>query len=164
MIRFSSGSVSFSGLVFLAAPATSLVAGFFFDEIAGIVEPRSIPRGRRDAGAGRSTPRCSRCASPPCRSSSTLIALVLLFVPGLGVVAWIGANGYLLGREYFELAAMRFRPQRRSARDAPALRARRVLAGLVVAGFVAVPLLNLLTPLFATALMARLHKRLSRGT
>jgi CysZ protein len=35
--------------------------------------------------------------------------------------------------------------------------------GLVIAGFVAVPLLNLLTPLFATALMARLHKRLARA-
>ena len=38
------------------------------------------------------------------------------------------------------------------------------LAGLFIAGFVAIPLLNLFTPLFATALMARLHKRLSRGT
>jgi CysZ protein len=33
--------------------------------------------------------------------------------------------------------------------------------GLLIADFVAVPVLNLLTPLFATALMARLHKRLA---
>jgi CysZ protein len=33
--------------------------------------------------------------------------------------------------------------------------------GLLIAGFVAVPLINLLTPLFATTLMARLHKRLA---
>jgi CysZ protein len=35
------------------------------------------------------------------------------------------------------------------------------LAGLIVAGFVSIPILNLCTPLFATALMTRLHKRLS---
>jgi CysZ protein len=36
------------------------------------------------------------------------------------------------------------------------------MAGLIIAGFVAVPILNLATPLFAAALMARLHKRLER--
>ena len=84
-----------------------------------------------------------------------------MFAPGLGVVAWIGANGYLIGREYFELAALRFR----SGVEARAMRRRYALAvfahGLLIAGFVAVPLLNLLTPMFATALMARLHKRLA---
>jgi CysZ protein len=55
---------------------------------------------------------------------------------------------------------MRFR----SAAEAREMRARFelqvYLAGLLIAGFVAIPLLNLLTPLFATTLMARLHKRL----
>ena len=37
------------------------------------------------------------------------------------------------------------------------------LAGLIIAGFVAIPLLNLCTPLFATALMTRLHKRLAEA-
>ena len=93
----------------------------------------------------------------------TLAALVLLFVPGFGLLAWIGANAYLLGREYFELAAMRFRPvaEARAMRRHFALPV--YLAGLLIAGFVAIPLLNLFTPLFATALMARLHKRLARG-
>jgi uncharacterized protein involved in cysteine biosynthesis len=35
------------------------------------------------------------------------------------------------------------------------------LAGMIVAGFVSVPLLNLFTPLFATALMTRIMKRLA---
>ncbi len=51
----------------------------------------------------------------------------LLFVPGIGLVAWIAANAYLLGREYFELAAMRFH----SAAQARALR--RQHAGFVFA-------------------------------
>ncbi|TIR83599.1 MAG: cysteine biosynthesis protein CysZ, partial [Mesorhizobium sp.] len=35
------------------------------------------------------------------------------------------------------------------------------LAGLLIAVFLAVPLLNLLTPLFAAAMMVRLHKAVS---
>ncbi|MCV6602042.1 MAG: cysteine biosynthesis protein CysZ, partial [Cohaesibacter sp.] len=33
--------------------------------------------------------------------------------------------------------------------------------GLLIAGFIAVPILNLLTPLFATAFMVHVHKKLS---
>jgi CysZ protein len=35
------------------------------------------------------------------------------------------------------------------------------LGGMVIAGFMAIPLLNLLTPLFAAAMMVHLHKALS---
>jgi len=94
----------------------------------------------------------------------TLAALVLLFVPGVGLVAWIGANAYLLGREYFELAAMRFRSVAEAREMRRYFAAPVYFAGLFIAGFVAIPLLNLFTPLFATALMARLHKRLNRQT
>jgi CysZ protein len=152
-----------AGLVLLAAPTTSLVAGFFLDEIAGIVEREVDPTGipGQPAPAIESGLYALRFAA--LSLLVTLAALVLLFVPGLGFIAWIGANAYLLGREYFELAAMRFR----SVAEARAMRqhfAMQVyLAGLFIAGFVAIPVLNLFTPLFATALMARLHKRLARG-
>ena len=50
--------------------------------------------------------------------------------------------------------------------DAKALRRRHAgtvfLAGLVIAAFLAVPLLNLLTPLFAAAMMVHLHKMVSK--
>ena len=90
-----------------------------------------------------------------------LVALILLFVPGVNLVAFVGANGYLLGREYFELAAMRFRPADEARAMRQHFRLTVFLGGLIIAGFVAIPLLNLFTPLFATALMVRLHKRLS---
>jgi CysZ protein len=35
--------------------------------------------------------------------------------------------------------------------------------GAMIAVFVAIPLVNLLTPLFATTLMVRLHKRIARA-
>jgi CysZ protein len=152
-----------AGLVVLAAPTTSLVAGFFLDEIAGIVEREVDPTGVPGQPAPMVDSALYALRFAALSLLVTLAALVLLFVPGFGFVAWIGANAYLLGREYFELAAMRFR----SVAEARAMRqhfAMQVyLAGLFIAGFVAIPVLNLFTPLFATALMARLHKRLAGG-
>ena len=151
-----------AALVLLAAPTTSLVASFFFDEIAALVEHEVDPTGP----PGRAAPLWDLTLAALRFAALTLgvmlAALVLLFVPGIGFAAWFAANAYLLGREYFELAAMRFRP-------APEARAMRryfaapvFMAGLIVAAFVSVPVLNLATPLFAAALMARLHKRLER--
>jgi uncharacterized protein involved in cysteine biosynthesis len=56
---------------------------------------------------------------------------------------------------------MRFRPPA----EAKALRKRHGSevfgAGLLIALFVSIPILNLATPLFGTALMVHMHKRLS---
>jgi CysZ protein len=151
------------GVVFLAAPVTSLVASFFFDEIAGHVERAIDPAGApgRAAPLGEATLASLRFAGLTLLVGLT--SLVLLFAPGIGVIAWVGANGYLLGREYFELAAMRFAP----AAEARELRRQHAgvvfLYGLLIAAFVAVPLVNLLTPLFATTLMVRAHKRIARA-
>jgi CysZ protein len=92
---------------------------------------------------------------------ASLASLTLALAFGLGLPAFFLLNGYLLGREYFELAAMRHMPRN----DALSLRrgnaGRVYLAGLIVSGLVAVPVLNFLTPLFATAFMTRLVKRLA---
>jgi CysZ protein len=151
-----------AGLTLLAAPTTSLAASFFFDEIAAIVEREIDPNGP----PGRAAPLVESTLASLRFAALTLIvmlaALVLFFLPGIGLAAWFAANAYLLGREYFELAAMRFRsaPEAREMRRYFAMPV--FLAGLIIAAFVAVPILNLATPLFAAALMARLHKRLER--
>ena len=90
-----------------------------------------------------------------------LAVLALTLFTGVGFVGFFVLNGYLLGREYFELAAMRHLP----FPEAVNLRRQRsfdvFIAGMIVAVFVAVPLLNLFTPLFATAFMTRTVKRLA---
>ena len=98
--------------------------------------------------------------TPPFRAT-LLKSLALLFAPVVNIVAFLGANGYLLGREYFELAAMRFRPPAEARAMRLHYQGRIFLAGLIIAGFVAIPVLNLCTPLFATAFMTRVHKRLA---
>jgi CysZ protein len=149
------------GLAFLIAPVTSLVAGFFLDDMAGIVEREIDPAGPLGKNLPLGVAALFSLRFAVLSILVNLIALALLFAPGINLVAFLGANGYLLGREYFELAAMRFR----SAAEARAMRQhyalRIFLAGLIVAGFLAIPILNLCTPLFATALMTRMHKRLA---
>jgi CysZ protein len=95
--------------------------------------------------------------------AGNIVALLLLLVPGVNIAAFFVVNGYLLGREFFEFAAMRHRPEA----DAKALRRRHTgtvfLAGLLIAAFISVPLLNLLAPLFAAAMMVHLHKMIAAG-
>ena len=92
-----------------------------------------------------------------------LLALtgVWLLFAGFGFLILLGANAYLLSREYFELAAMRFR----SAGEARAMRKANAgyifMAGLVIAVFVSIPILNFATPVFAMAFMVHIHKKLA---
>jgi CysZ protein len=148
--------------VFLVAPVASLIASFFFDEVAELVEREIDP----SAAPGRA-PTLADSLAPSLKYGALAIGvsvagLVLIFVPVFGFAIWFAANAFVLGAQYFELAAMRFR----SAPEAHAMRRHFggtvFINGLIVAGFVSVPVLNLATPLFAAALMARLHKRLSR--
>jgi CysZ protein len=150
------------GLVFLVPPVTSLMAGIFLDEIAGTVERTSYP----DDPPGRDLP-LSQSIPASLRFFGVVVlvnlgALLLLLVPGVNMVIFLVANGYLLGREYFELAAARFRP----IAAAKALRRRHAatvfFAGVLITGFVAIPIVNLATPLVATAFMVHLHKRIAR--
>ena len=92
-----------------------------------------------------------------------LCAVPFLIFAGLGAAIFFFATTYILGRQYFELAAMRFHP----AREAKALRlAHRgtiFAAGMFIAGFVSLPIINLATPLFGMAFMVHMHKRLMAG-
>ena len=89
-----------------------------------------------------------------------LCAAPFLLLAGFGVIIFFLATAWLLGREYFELAAMRFRPPA----EAKTLRQRNAttvyVGGLLITAFVSIPVVNLATPLFAMALMVHVHKRL----
>lgn len=150
------------GLAFLLAPVTALIAGLFLDDVAAVVEGQDYP----GDVPGRAMPLWPAMVSSVkflgVLVVGNLIALLLLFVPGVNLVAFFLVNGYLLGREFFEFAAMRFRPPA-EARDFRRKHASTVfLAGLLIAAFLAIPIVNLLTPLFAGAMMVHLHKQVSR--
>ncbi len=150
----------FTGAVLLMPAATALVAGFFADEIGERVERTHYPAD----SPGVALPLW-RAAMEGAKTALLALAVYLCTLPfflfaGIGAVLFFIATAWLLGREYFELAAMRFH----TVADAKALRRRHhgtvFTAGLFIAGFVSIPVLNLATPLFGMALMVHVHKRL----
>lgn len=163
LVQIISGLALVVGALFLVVPVTALVASLFLDDIAQVVETTHY------AGepAGQPLPTVQALREAVGFTAVVIVvnlaALLLLLVPGVNAIIFLVANGYLLGREYFELAALRFRPKA----EVKALRSKHggrvFLAGLMIAGFVAIPIVNLLTPLFATALMVHLHKHLSHA-
>jgi CysZ protein len=85
-----------------------------------------------------------------------LIALPLYLIPVLNVVIFYGVNAYLLGREYFELVALR-RLDPRAARGLRRThRWRFFTAGLLMAALFTIPFVNLVASLIAAAFMAHL--------
>ena len=144
------------GAALLVPSASFVVAGFFFDDLAERVEAAiGGPRGHAMAW-GPALALGLRFAAVSLAVNA--VALALLLVPGVNVVAFFGANAYLLGRGFFELAALRHLPMP----EVRALRRRHPLrlfaAGCVLAAMLWVPLLNLLTPLFGAAFMVRVAR------
>jgi len=151
----------FVGLGFLVAPVMSLFAGLFLDEVAELVERTRYPGDPPGKAQPLGVALRETLVFVGVVIVGNLVALMLLLVPGVNVVAFVVVNGYLLGREYFEAVAMRFGTpeEARALRRANAVTV--FLAGLVVAAVLAIPLVNFLTPLFATAFMVHLRKRLA---
>jgi CysZ protein len=150
-----------AGAVLLMPAVTAVVASLFADEIAEIVERTHFPADP----PGRALP-IVRATVEGAKIALLAVAIYLVATPfllfaGIGVVLFFLATAWVQGLQYFELAAMRFH----SAAEAKALR--RIhhttvfIGGLFIAGFVSIPILNLATPLFGTALMVHIHKRLT---
>jgi uncharacterized protein involved in cysteine biosynthesis len=85
-----------------------------------------------------------------------ILALPLYLIWGANIPIFLLVNGYLLGREYFELVALRrvdFRTARLLWR---AHRPKLVLYGIGIAALSFIPFANLLTPVVATAFMVHI--------
>ena len=118
------------GAVFLMPTITSLVASFFVDEIADHVEREYYPGEAVGAPLPVNVAMIEGVKTSLLTLLVYLVALPFVFFAGLGFVVFFIAMAWLLGREYFELAAMRFR----SPAEAKAMR--RYHAGTVfTAGF-----------------------------
>ena len=149
------------GAVFLMPAVSSFVGSFFVDDIAEEVERAHYGHEPPGAPVALTRSMLEGAKTAGLAVLVYLVALPFLLVAGLGVVIFFLATAFLLSREYFELAAMRFRPPA----DAKALRrAHRgtvFAAGLLIALFVSIPIVNLATPLFGMALMVHVHKRIA---
>ncbi|QIE47631.1 hypothetical protein G5B38_16925 [Pseudohalocynthiibacter aestuariivivens] len=143
--------------IFLMVPVASAITSMFLEEVAQAVEDRHYP------------------ALPPVTpvpfwdglrdtvnflgvliGANLLAILAYVFLPFAALFIFWALNGYLLGREYFQLAAMR-RIGRKAARDLQRrYRLRIWAAGTLMAMPLTLPLVNLVIPILGAATFTHL--------
>ena len=156
-------AVLIGGLVFLAlfwllfVAIVHLVSSFYIERVTAAVEARHYPH----LGAARPLKPFATLAVTVRFIGAllllNLLALPIYLIPAVGVVAFYLVNGYLLGREYFELVATR-------RLDGGAIRALRrdhpgrlLAAGLIITLLFSLPLINLVAPIVAAAAMVHVY-------
>ncbi|MGB0922071.1 MAG: EI24 domain-containing protein [Alphaproteobacteria bacterium] len=149
-------TIAFSFLLF---PVASLFAGIFLDDIADAVEERHYPSEK----ATREQP-LSETIVTALQFTGVLIVLNIIFLPVylfFPIVLYV-LNGYLIGREYFEMVAVRYMMPNEAASMRKANRVKVFLAGLLVSLPLSIPIINLLVPLFGTAFMVHVYKDIDK--
>ncbi|MEM9348962.1 MAG: EI24 domain-containing protein [Pseudomonadota bacterium] len=150
--------------IFLMIPVASAITSLFLEEVAGAVEDKhypNVPSGARTAfwEGLRDTVNFLGVLL-----AANIFALILyaLFPPAAPVI-FIALNGYLLGREYFTIAAMRHLGRA----GAKALRKENSgliwLAGCLMAIPLTFPILNLVIPILGAATFTHLYHQLNRA-
>ena len=147
--------------VFLMVPVASAFTGFFLEDVAEAVEDRHYPA----LPALTPVPFLTTVMDSMVFFGVLVLAnlLALAIYPFAGPLApvlfWV-VNGYLLGREYFTMVAMR-RVGRAGARMLRRRHAGEIwLAGTLMAAPLSVPLVNLLIPVLGAATFTHLFHRL----
>lgn len=160
---FLAGFGLFVALMYLLPAVTAIVAGYFLDDVAEVVERKDYPADPpgQPLPFGKAILYGLRFAGLSLLVN--LAALLLFFIPGINIAVFFLANAYLLGREYFELAAGRFWVPEDVARLRMEHRGTVLAGGAILAGLVLVPIVNLITPIFGAAMMVHLHKKLTHG-
>jgi uncharacterized protein involved in cysteine biosynthesis len=148
--------------VFLMVPVASAFTGIFLEDVADAVEDRHYPQ---------LPPATPLSLSEGLRQSVNFVGVVIVvnlgalflypFVgPGIPILFW-AVNGFLLGREYFSLVALRRLPP--SEVKAMRRRNRWTLwaAGALMAAPLTVPVLNLVIPVLGVATFTHLYHQLA---
>ncbi len=159
------GGMAFFALLVLTFSATAtLIGGIFLDDIAEAVEKRHY------AGhpPGRSADFSKAFAVSVRFIGITILLnilalplyLIALLFPPLFAFVFYGLNGYLLGREYFELVSLRHQDANAARQLRKANGIKVFLAGVMIAFFITVPIVNLVVPILATAFMLHIFKSL----
>jgi uncharacterized protein involved in cysteine biosynthesis len=151
--------VMVASLWFFPAVAT-VVVGFFLERVAHAVEeahyPGLVPP--RNVGILESLGTAFRFVLASL--GFNLLAIPFYFIPLLNMGVFLLLNGYLLGREYFELVAARRLAPGPMAQMRLAYRGRLLLVGMAGAVLMVIPVVNLAVPVLLTAWMVHVLQSL----
>jgi len=157
------GAAALVAAIFLFPTATLAILPLFLDEVAAAVEQRHYPHLPPARPASLGTQAWAGVKLAMLGVGLNLLALpFVLFLPLAGIGLFLVVNGWLLGREYFELAALR-RLDLAGARSARWRSGTRVwMAGFTLAAIGLIPFGNLLVPLLGAATFVHMFHR-TRG-
>jgi len=146
-------------LVFvLGAPAAALFASLYQGHLAQRIEKKYYGEAASGGAPAASVLLVALRFLGLVIASSLALLPVDVALPVVGSVSTLAVNGWLLGREYFELEALRHMP----LAEARAMAKRHVAgilgAGLVIAALAEVPLLDFIAPLIGVAFMVHVFK------
>lgn len=147
---------------FLMIPVASAITSMFLDEVAQAVEDRHYPHlPPADHVPFGESVRDTLNFLGVLIAANLLAFILYAFFPFMAPFIFWGLNGFLLGREYFTLAAMR-RVGRAGAKD---LRRRHLgtiwIAGVLMAMPLSIPLVNLLIPILGAATFTHIFHALN---
>ncbi|HEY5346801.1 MAG TPA: EI24 domain-containing protein, partial [Rhizomicrobium sp.] len=163
VLEWAAAPLFILSMFFLGAPVAAIFASLYLDAIARKVEARDYPHDAQSKGVPWRT-----ATGAGLRLAGLVIVLNVallpldISLPGLAEIFGLLANGWLLGREFFELAALRHLPRE----EADILRADNMAAvfggGLLIAVLSMIPLVDIFAPLFGATFMVHLFKRISK--
>ncbi|MFK7753424.1 MAG: EI24 domain-containing protein [Sedimentitalea sp.] len=168
-VRWLDDLLSFSSLIFvlilsifLMVPVASAITSMFLDDVAAAVEDRHYSHLRPTTRVPFSDALRDTLSFLGLLIVANLLALIVYaLIPPFSVFIFWGLNGFLLGREYFTLAAMR----RVGRQGAKALRRKHLgtiwLAGILMAMPLSIPLINLVIPILGAATFTHIYHNIA---
>ncbi len=156
------GSTAVAVLAWFLFPIfVTILLGLFADQVVDAVEQKHYPDLPPAKGLNPTRSLLAGIRFAAFALVLNILALPLYLLPGANLLVYLGLNGYLLGREYFELVALRRLTLAEARRQRRRVLPRLWLAGVIIAGLLTIPLVNLFAPVLATAFITHLYQRLA---
>ena len=150
--------------VFLMMPVASAFTSLFLDQVADAVEQRHYPHLPQVTPVPWAEALRDTIAFLGLLIIANLAALILyLFLPFAAPLIFWALNGFLLGREYFQLVAVRRMPRAEAKAMWRDNAAQIWLAGALMAMPLSIPVINLLVPILGAATFTHLFNRLEQN-
>ena len=149
--------------IFLMVPVASAITSLFLEDVAEAVEDRYYPQLAPVPRVGFWDGLRDTVNFLGVLIGANLLALVAyILLPFAAIFIFYGLNGYLLGREYFQVAAMRRIGHEGASQLRKAHSGTIWLAGCLMAIPLTFPLVNLVIPILGAATFTHLFHALNR--
>lgn len=147
--------------IWVMVPVASAIIALFLDEVAQAVEARHYPHLPKQTAAKLQDQILVSIRFLGLLILANIAALILsMILPFLAPVVFWATNGYLIGREFFQMAAMRRVPRTQAQELLRRHQGAIWCAGILMAIPLTIPLVGLFIPILGAATFTHLFERL----